>query len=569
MATNTVETKIVFSGDNTNLKKSIEEVTKQAKVMKQEFNVSDAADRATAAIHERAAIQSELIRRGVIEDPKLVEQRNKRTSARQSLALAGLSMSGMGGAAGGYGHGLAIGQGLDAMGFASLGRMAGPIGLAIGGAQQAAEAARKYERFSQNALYADKYLDPSTRARGGISALPFGETFLSYDDTFSGRTMGMQRNNDIKERMGITFGQQGRVSGMMADISRRRAGGAAEFEAMNSFQRGTPQSFDRTGIMGQVQTREAEALYNAKNRAAMADRELLKSTRDREALERNSVKLNEQRRKIGIDVKLGEESLVGHLKASGERMVSNIKTAAVMTALFPAFAPVFSGKAVTSGDDVGVHGARSQLDEFRKREKEIIAEQIKNGNDLKEATDRESRSKRSKAESDIDIKRAQLESLKGREELGLNQATRLGGMGPGGHAVGLAALDAINKIGIENAPPELISQAESIAPFRIAELKAAAGKNFAGGEIGDRLRNLGADQDANFARNLAGVTKQVDALGREIPKAQNQADIDLGGALNKGSDALQGIEKLLGEELPLLLQILDNKIRLLRNGLSQ
>jgi len=66
MSTKTVETKIIFSGDNTSLKKAIEDVSKSTKKLKEGFDVTAAADQAAQAIQQRHQVEQELIRRGVI-----------------------------------------------------------------------------------------------------------------------------------------------------------------------------------------------------------------------------------------------------------------------------------------------------------------------------------------------------------------------------------------------------------------------------------------------------------------------------------------------------------------------
>ncbi|MFO0938321.1 MAG: hypothetical protein U0798_17585 [Gemmataceae bacterium] len=126
-------------------------------------------------IQQRAALQQELIHRGVIADRGIIERRQQleagirqRQSSQQSLAMTGLSMSGMG-VAGGMGQGLAVGSALERAGHGRPGSIRGAGGLAIGAAQMSLEFQRKFERFNPNAINASPFLDPGTVARGRSS----------------------------------------------------------------------------------------------------------------------------------------------------------------------------------------------------------------------------------------------------------------------------------------------------------------------------------------------------------------------------------------------------------------
>lgn len=584
MADKEVRAKVTITADPTALVKALKEVQAEAEKLNstaKKFDVGQAADRVQQGIRERAAVQSELIRRGVIEDPKVAEAARKmrqdaelRRQSSQSLALQGLSLSGMGGAVGGFGHGQAIGGALEGMGFAGLARFAGPVGLAVGTAAMNAEMLKRQERFSPTSVYADPYMDPMTRARGNFSAMPFGETILSYSDTFSGRTAGMQRNEEVAERLRTRLGYAGRSEGILDAIERQMVGGAAERRANERFAIPIPGVFDRSTAVGARQQRESDAVYGSLKQQQLASRELSKATEERVRLENKSAELAERRRQAAIDIKSQEKLTSEFLSLSSKQVAEDLKSASRLGLLSGIVNPtlgVYVGMARAAGIggsdfSVATNNSRRQLGEYIEREGKIRNDQIGNQQQLEESRRREAQAARAKAQSDIEVKRAELAVNQSREEIAASAAGRLGGLGPAGRAEGLAALSAINDIGIENAPPGLIAAAQSVAPLAIGKKLEAAGIGIAGSEYGRQLEELGAGEDVRDVAGLANLRDRINDQRRRIPAEEQKADERLGSALQAGTDALKGIERLLGEELPRLLESLDNKFRLMRNG---
>ena len=591
-----VRTKLTITADNTALVKALKEAQNEAAKLNdtaKQFSVGEAADRAHQAIRERAAVQQELVRRGVIEDPKRAEAERRqrqdaldrqrvaetRQQSMQTLAMQGLSLSGMGGAVGGFGQGQAIGGALEGMGFAGAARFAGPVGLAVGAAAMNAEMLKRQERFNPTSLYADPYMDPMTRARGNFSAMPFGETILSYSDTFSGRTAGMQRNEEARQRMGITLGHQTRMDEATMGAERRMAAGSAEREARSQFPFAMPQAFDRSTATGERQQREANAMIEPRKQAVRAEQELLKATRDREYLERNSVKISEERRNVGKEI-VGQKKLENDLLelqqkawARSGRPSTAMGAIAQLTGeiLSPVYGYASSARRAGIGEEdysVGINASRGSQAELGKRELDLVKQQQQNAKDLTEARQRENAAKLALGMSKVDILRSESGVLQGRESLASGMAQSIGGMGPGGRAEGLAARSALNDIGIENAPPSLIAAAEAVDPLGVAKLKEAAGKKLLGGEYGDQLRALGGGESIRDVAGLDKLREEVDKKRTETTIAENEASKNFGANAAEAATQLKDFLKFAAEELPILLQNAKNELILLRNGIG-
>jgi len=524
MATNTVETKIVFSGDNTNLKKSIEEVTKQAKVMKQEFNVSDAADRATAAIHERAAIQSELIRRGVIEDPKLAAQRNQRASARQSLALAGLSSTGLGGVGSGIGSGQAIGAALEAYGLKGAAGFAGIAGGLLAAGGTALDSTIAYRKATQN-----EHMSQSNRDRQYALSIPGGKYALEAADAIFGTDyeIGRERASVRAEEKAQQFGIiEGHVNtGKMRAVGyqeqiRNAAYGLA---AVRGNRLPGINTFDRSSAAGEREDREARIRLQGQTQLVMAERELAKASGEYAANRGKAAKLTE----VEVAIRKEFDFHVGQTKAGSE---DSIKES--------------SQKAQALYEDLKkVNQAREQTDA------EAINLRIKIGE-----------SSKGKAQALIAQRQNEIDILAQRESTASSTATRLGGMGAGGRLSGLTALEALKQIGIENAPAELISQAASVAPLEVQKMSESAGNNLGDG-YSDRLRQL-APEDARDLGNLGGIRNQLDQKRIEQQAAQQTADEGVAETALAAKQALYDLLDFLKNDIPLAINDLAARIRL-------
>jgi len=527
MSTKTVETKLVFSADTSNLKKSIEEVTKKAKVMKEEFNVSDASDRAAAAIKERAALQSELIRRGIIEDPKLVEQRNKRTSARQSLALAGLSSTGLGGVGSGIGSGQAIGAALEAYGLKGAAGFAGVAGGAIAAGGVALDSTIAYRKATAN-----EYMSQSNRDRQYALSIPGGRHLLEAYDVFNktdyelGRQRSFERANENAERFSINENKAN--AGIVKAIGYREQIQNADYNlaAVRGNRLPGIQTFDRSSATGERADREARIRLQGQTQLVMAERELAKASGEYAANRSKATKLTEQEVAIRKDYTLHVRQSESGTDASKKESLLKVQA--------------------LNNDLIKINQAREQTDA------EAIGIKLKIG----EATKGRSQALMAQRQNEIDI-------LAQRESTASSTATRLGGMGPGGRAVGLAALEALKQIGIENAPPELISQAASVAPLEIQKMSEAAGGNLGGG-FTDRLRQL-APEDTRDLGNLGGIRKELDQKRIEQQAEQQAADETVASTALEAKKALYDLLDFLKNDIPLAINDLAARVRLAAN----
>jgi hypothetical protein len=586
MADKEVRAKVTITADPTALGKALKEVQAEAKKLNstaKKFDVGQAADRVQQGIRERAAVQSELIRRGVIEDPKVAEAARKmrqdaelRRQSSQSLALQGLSLSGMGGAVGGFGHGQAIGGALEGMGFAGLARFAGPVGLAVGTAAMNAEMLKRQERFSPTSVYADPYMDPMTRARGNFSAMPFGETILSYSDTFSGRTAGMQRNEEARQRMALDLGFQSRLESATMSAERRMAYGQAEREATTRFQYARPDTFDRSTEAGRLKQREADALVEPRKAAVRAEQELLKATREREFLERNGVKIAKERRDVGIEI-VGHKKLENDLLGLQQQEMKNtMKSAGMLATAVGVIAPPLAGYGMSAGMagvgtsdySVGINAARGSQAELGKRALDLQKQLQQNSQDLAEAKLREAAAQRAKGMSAIEINKAELGNLQAREQVGSSAAVRIGMLGPAERARGLSAMNAIKEMGIENASSELKAWASAVDPGFIERLAERSGIKQARGEFGDSVRAAGGGFDLQFAAGLDDIRADVNKKRGEIPGGENLVNKQFGEGAEEATKELRNFIKFLGEELPVLMMNLKNDMLLMRNGIG-
>jgi len=582
-----VRAKVVLEGDTSELNKQIEATTEKVKQLKKEFSLQDAADHAAKAIRERASVQQELIRRGVIADPKVIEQKKAEelrnieqarteslaAQSRTQLAMTGLSLSGFGGVAGGYGHGLSVGSALEGMGLAGASRFAGPAGAAIAAAGMRLEYLRKTERYRADAVNANPYYDEAARGRGMFAALPGGQTFLDYHDTFSGRTAGFERNSEKTERLQIQTDYNSRSFNAIADIKRQQANAKARADAIQQLPRPIMPTFDRSTPEGLLKTREAEALHGPRTQAVMAERELRAATADRLSLEQKGLELTEKRRVAAINV-TSQEKLTNHFlelqKKSSNDAAKSIGSGPFALQLRAMWAKSGAKPSGNFDFSVAIDESRQKFDAFKKEDLELSRKQQQIIRDVAEAKQREAQAAHSKAMSEIDIKRAELQNLKGREEFAAGTAQRLGGMGVGDRMVSMEALRYIKSSGtpLEFIPGGMVDAASMVAPLEIAKLREQSGVAYSQNMM-DELRQLAPDDAERGPHGLAELRRKVNAGEVEAGERGQEADTAFGSAVQKGSDALKGIERLLGEELPMLFQMLDNKFRLVANGINQ
>lgn len=606
MSTNTVETKIVFSGDNTNLKKAIEEVTKQTTVMKKGFDLTQAADQAAQAIKQRqqveqelikrgiisdpalkqkedeqkrirqqsiadrelyyqtirkleddekrkrmqsiggqadafadsqnkkSALQQELISRGLIADPKIAEAEKKakdlatmRASARQSLALAGLSSTGLGGVGSGIGSGQAIGSALEAYGLKGAAGIAGIAGGVLAAGGTALESTIAYRKATAN-----EYMSQLGRDRQFALSIPGGRHLLEAVDVFTGTNyeLGRQRSFDRASENAELFSINNNKYNAAAikAFGYREQIQNAEYNLAAVRDNRLPgiQTFNRSTATGEREDREARIRLQGQTQLVMAERELAKASGEYTANRSKAAKLTEQEIAIRKDYTL-------HVKQSesgddASRKESLLKVQAL------------------NNDLIKLNQVREQTDA------EAIGIKMKIG----EATKARSQALMAQRQNEIDI-------LQQRESTASSTQTRLGSMGPGGRAVGLAALEALKQIGIENAPPELISQAASIAPLEIQKMAESAG----GGQFGgfqDRLRQL-APEDARDIGNLGNIRGQLNQQRIDQQAAQQSADEAVASTAFEAKKALYDLLEFLKNDIPLAINDLAARVRLAAN----
>ncbi|MFO0938322.1 MAG: hypothetical protein U0798_17590 [Gemmataceae bacterium] len=112
----------------------------------------------------------------------------------------------------------------------------------------------------------------------------------------------MERNKEREARLNVRYGHELAMFDTQSDVDRRMANAAARREAIERTPIPLMQTFDRSTATGQRLTREAAVVHEAQARQKLAERDLIASTKDRIVLEQKSVAINEERRKLTIEV---------------------------------------------------------------------------------------------------------------------------------------------------------------------------------------------------------------------------------------------------------------------------
>ena len=527
-----------------------------------EFSLKEAADAAQEAHERRRAIEQELYNRGVVRDTeamRLREQDKRRAeaeqakiesrerqalakadalarqaqAARQTLAMQGLALSGMGGIGGAYGQGLNIGSMLETAGFGKLGRLAGPIGLAAGTAYEIET--RRQANVKANA---NEYLSSEQRERKWLESLPFGETLAGiFTPGYLTRQRDIERAGEqsqrleIFERMGI--GQRSSRTGMnyqgteyralQREISGEQARASANLEAVQRFQLPQINTFDRSTATGARQEREERAMLQTRTELVKAEREMAKAIAE--------VNINRDKQKK-LEAEQAELTRKYNLSRAG----------------------------IGSGDDASRVGSIKDtitygnlLEENRQNLDATIRERVGAQRNLYQ-------SERARNEAVLNVRRAEVGVLEEREQAGAEYSTRLGMMGIGGRMTGMAALEAIKSMGIENAPSELIAQAQAIAPKEIGKLAESAGENLPE-EFRTRLKEL-APEDARDLGGLKDIRNEIDDKRKSIRDDEQASDLQQAQGMNNAVKNLELLIDILGNKLPLALNKLNLEIRL-------
>lgn len=176
-------------------------------------------------------------------------------------------------------------------------------------------------------------------------------------------------------------------------------------------------------------------------------------------------------------------------------------------------------------------------------------------NGLAEARVRLAQAEGAARKANVAVMQAELENLKARESAMAGQAQKFGMMGAGGRMQALMAFKSVQAMGIENAPPELLSQAAAFAPKTIAKQAEKAGEQTEEFKAGKAL----APED------FGGGKDTLDQIRAQIDKVQTDVrisiDLDERATAKEIADALQDTFKKLIQTIKLTIKDTEIKIR--------
>ena len=237
-----------------------------------------------------------------------------------------------------------------------------------------------------------------------------------------------------------TFGQNARIM---------KAGGVAAQGAAQAFQVAPQQFFDRTTASGVFRQQEeaqrklaVDELLRAKREAAIADGKALGIANEMEA---SSKRLAASQGAYAMaSAKVAD---IMKRENEGDRQKAGLNEALLAQKL--------------AGAKVTAEAAQNE---------ELVRSHMEAQNELAMRN-----SQVRKAE--IGQMRSELEILKTREQITAASATRVGGMHKGHRMLAVQAVKHLKQHGIENATPEMIQAAESIAPLWVQKMKEKSGEN--------------------------------------------------------------------------------------------
>lgn len=495
---------------------------------------AELAARMSSAELERYLAAEEAKRKADQHKRETAARLSQQQQARQTLAMQGLALSGMGGAAGGYGQGLAISSALEGAGMAGLGRLAGPVGLGIGAFAQGVE-----YRTQLGALALDPRLTQEQRNRQFVGSSTFLRNMTAASDLFSGDNVynrkfiempaAMERQRERNEANSTMVRMQSELRATARDITARQVIAERGLDATREFRIPGVTQFDRSTETGQRKAREDQATLASRTELVKAERNLATASAAYTQNLSSQMKLSKDYEANAKNAR-NAQAAAAQAAAAGNT-VDRLK---------------FQNLAVAYGEEN--LRINSQFQQYTRDEVQ-----------LREA---KSQAQRQKAQAEIGVRQANIAVLESREATAAGTAGRIGGMGPGERATGLAALAALNQIGVENAPADLIASAESVAPLRVGRMREEAGSKLAEGDFGNRLRELGAEEDIRDVGRLDSLRKEVDAEKAGVQTATQAADVIHAEDVVAAREALSDLLDFMTTRIPMAINQLEDNLRL-------
>jgi hypothetical protein len=375
--------------------------------------------------------------------------------------MAGLlGQAGLGAGVSTFGNITALGEAAKMSGFAGAGsaisRAAVPLAVGASLLEGGKAAAT---------VLNDEYLTDEQRSRGFVRSNAVGRYISDTADTFSGRARAMQRVEEQRELRGQVRGIEIERSQFRQSIDQRQAevsAGIRGGQALRGVFRG---STERGTVEGRVayeqesrllplrkQTAKAEQEYaTAKYSAMNAQTNLNKLETEGEKLAENRLRLQKQLGRVGSGPV--RQDVLYQLEDNAARQNANIAQ--------------------------------------QVKAKEAVATQIGRREDAVTAVNA----------ARLGERMGGLENLRGREQKAEDRAANLALLGPAGRIAGDTALRVIESVGIENAPPELVQQAQAKYPEKVRALAVAAGQQF------EAEANV---MSPEYNDRLSSIRKQVD-----------------------------------------------------------
>jgi hypothetical protein len=455
------------------------------------------------------------------EEAKAKAIASERMQARQSLGIAGLSMAGAGGAVGGYGQGVAIGGALESLGYGNLGRAAPMIGLAAGAGTQVLDSMVQYRLATQN-----PFMTREQREREYALAIPGGQKALQLADIAMGtgyeldRERGKHQGRFNAEIFSAGAQAESRIQSVALDRFAPMRVAEAEERAVQQFQRPSLRLGDRGTFAGQRNNTESEQRLAVANRVVEAERRVAVASADYRANVERVNKLKE------VGVRLSKEGAILESQSTGGSEGSQIEN-------------------------------RMKLATNQQLRLQNLQDIDQAGVRLQEARERTGQAGAGLRTARIGERQAEIQILEQREQSAAASGSRFAGLGVDGRARGMAALEALQRIGIENAPSSLIAEAQSVAPRGVQDLLDKAGQNL------PELERLGQLSPADAeSRNLAGIRGRINELKESIPADQQGLDENLAGIAADAKKAMFDLLKFMADEIPLVVKKVENAIRL-------
>lgn len=495
--------------------------TAQKKAVAESFG--GRVDAATRRIQSGERVREELIRRGVIADPKLKEAARDRArliqeqaSGQKALMAGLLGQAGLGAGVSTFGNVTALGEAAKMAGYGGAGSAIGKAAVPLALAASGLEAGKAAFRLGQ-----DEYLTDAQRERGFVRSNAVGRYISDTVDTFSGRARAMERTEENRERMAQVRAIEIERSQFRQTIDQRQAdvtAGIRGGQALKGVFRG---STDRGTVEGRLayeqesrllplrkQTAKAEQEYaTAKYGAMNAQTNLNKLETEGEKLAENRLRLQKQLNRVGSGPV--RQDVLYQLEDNAARQNANIAQ--------------------------------------QVKAKEVVAQQIGRREDAITGVNAARLAER----------QGGLDNLRMRESRAEDRAANLALLGPAGRIAGDTALRVIESVGIENAPPELVQQAQAKYPEKVRALAVAAGQQF------EAEANVLSPE---YNDRLADVRKKVDDEEESIERQSVQDTRSGLERQQKAVDAAATILETFAKRISVALDQFDNDQRARRGA---